>query len=356
MIYPKSENPYLELLYSELRSAHPDDTFTYIEATPLNVIIFPFVLALKRLKGYKILHLHWPLFYIDPRHNIPFSKQISFLYSIVCLTSIKVLGYKLVWTVHNVLPHEQVTSNDVFVSRYIALLSSKMIVHSSANIKDLKAIEAHPDKALIIPHGSYIGVYKNNISRSSACKKLGIRHDEFVILFFGTVKSYKGIEDLVNAFGSLAYKNIRLIIAGKSNDTRLVAMIKKAQRTLNIDFYNEYIAEDDVAVYFKAADVVCLPFKAITTSGSALLALSFGRSIITPRMGALVDLPSNVGYLYDPKNIQGLEESLKLAMSRGAKLKKLDENAIKYAKTLSWDNIAKKTYRLYQEILNDAIS
>jgi hypothetical protein len=80
LIFPKSTNPYLELLYGEMRRSYPADTFAYFDASPRHMLLFPLFAAAKRLQGYRVFHLHWPLFYISPGRKIPFGKLLSFVY------------------------------------------------------------------------------------------------------------------------------------------------------------------------------------------------------------------------------------------------------------------------------------
>lgn len=349
LIFPKSTNPYLELLYREMRSAHPDDAFSYFEATPRNMLLFPVLAALKRLRGYKVFHLHWPLFYIAPGRNLPLSKLLSFIYSMVCLSSLKLLGYKVVWTVHNVVPHEQATSNDLLVTKYLARIAARKIAHSTSTIAELEEKGVSTKNCTIIPHGSYVDVYPDNITRTEARKKLGVKGNESVILLLGVLNPYKGIDDLIAAYARLEAKNVRLMIVGKCNDESLKKRILAAKKDYGVDYRDGYIADEDIATYFNAADIACTPFQKVTTSGSALLALSFGKPVVAPNIGALTDLPSNVGYLYDPAQKDALFTHLQKAVG-GRKLPLLSKNAKAYAATLSWKTIATKTYKTFTSL------
>jgi glycosyltransferase involved in cell wall biosynthesis len=143
-----------------------------------------------------------------------------------------------------------------------------------------------------------------------------------------------------------------LIIAGKCLDETLNHKILEAQNNSNIDYYEGFIENSDVATYFKACDIVCLPFKAVTTSGSALLALSFGKPLIAPRTGALLDVPEDIGYLYDPTTPDALRKSIAKAIKEKAKLREKGDAALAYAKNLSWDSLAETTYKVYENVLN----
>ena len=349
LIYPKSVNPYLEMLYAPMRRAFPDDTFEYLAVSPLTVMCFPLVAAWKRLQGYKVFHLHWHAFYLDAKYGIPDHRLISFVNTLVCLTALKVLGYKLVWTVHNVLPHEPKTSNDRLVTRYTARLAARLIVHSKQAIEELREVGAATDKATVIPHGNYAGVYPNNTTRTAARKRLGVAADEQAILFFGAIRPYKGVEDLLAAFAMMAGKKTRLIIAGRCLDDKLgEAIVSAAKKDSRIIYRQGSIPNEDVASYFLAADVVCLPFTAVTTSGVVLLALTFGKPLVVPRIGAIRDLPDSVGILYDPSEKDALPKALKRIVANPAKQAVMARASARYAHELDWPPLAEKTYQLYR--------
>ena len=350
LIYPRGENPYQELLYAPLRTSYPESLFLYINANRLNFLLLPLIFLVRRIQGYRILHLHWANFSISA--PIPFKNKLSYWYGILCISSLRILGYKIIWTIHNVVPHESQRDDHLKLVQYISRVAKAKIVHSAFTLEDMTKHGFNTSSAIVIPIGNYIGVYPEKVTRKQARCSLNANNRELVVLFFGLIRPYKGVDNLVNIFEKLSKMNIKLIIAGKCFNRILYEKIIDAQAKCNIDFYNGHVPDQDVATYFEAADIVCLPFKTITTSSSAMLALSFGKPVIAPRAGALKDLPNNVGYLYDPKNPHGLEQSLRLAISKKSQLSRLGSNAMTYANTLSWDKISEKTYNLYKDVLN----
>ena len=110
-----------------------------------------------------------------------------------------------------------------------------------------------------------------------------------------------------------------------------------------------HIEDEDVQVYFNAADIVVLPFKKNTTSGSALLALSFGKPIIAPLIGSINDLPSNTGLFYSYPSINNLYEKLEIALSE-KDLRKRGINGLNFVQKISWYDIANKTYQIFKRL------
>lgn len=349
LIYPRGDNPYQELLYRELRK-NIRDQYVYVESTPRSIILFPFIMLVKRLQGFRIVHLHW----LNFQTNILkiFGGELSLILTLWSLTWLNLLGYRIVWTVHNVLPHEQITSNDKLVSRYLARMADAKIVHSQYTIGQIERLNMNTEHITIIPHGNYVGVYQTSFSVFEARKYLGVNQHDIIILFFGSIRPYKGLDDLLKAFSLQSDKNICLLIAGKGHNQELLSMINDFRKRCNVVFHNQYIADKDVATYFKASDIVCLPFKDITTSGSALLALSFGKPIIAPLVGSLQDYPSDLGYLYDATEQDALPKIMSLALCSESSFRRKGANGLSYAKTLDWEAIAKKTRKVYLDILS----
>lgn len=356
LVYPRDPNPYQGLLYRKIIN---NVVIKYLEP-PLNsnilgIILFPFQLVFNRILGYNIFHLHWTYNFKFPINNF-FFNTVATIYFLLCISFIKLLGYKLVWTVHNVLPHEKQFINDVWALRFLSKLCDAKIVHSKSTIGKMKKMGFNVSKCKIIPHGNYMGIYPNSITKTVARNILNLSKKDFVFLFFGIIREYKGIDDLLIEFSKLVniYKEnkIKLIIAGECIDIGLQKLIEKYQISLKdiLICESEYILDKDVQIFFNACDVVVYPFKKITTSGSVILALSFIKPIVCPRMGGLKELPNNIGFFYNPKDKKGLLNCLEKAFANKDNLEGMKKNVLRYVKNLSWDKIAEKTYKIYKKL------
>lgn len=358
LVFPKDPNPYQELLYSNMEGLDKNIQIKYLTGPTgiqsINLVLLPALLIFYRICGYKIFHIHWFYIFRIPALDFGIFKIIMEYYCLAILYFTKILGYKLIWTVHEVISHNAISDKDISVSRNISqrlsYIADIKIIHSKSAINEMVENKLNIDHCVVIPHGSYVGVYPNLITPSEAREKLKIKIDEFVILFFGNIRKYKGIDKLLEAFSLIDNNNVRLIIAGQCKDKSIIRSVYKLQETYKIIFYDGFVAHEDVAKYFNACDVVCMPFKEITTSGSALLALSFNKPIIAPRIGALIDLPYDVGFLYDPLKNNALLLNLNKAIS-SKHLKSMSNAANRYVESLSWDKIAEKTYKIYQKAL-----
>ncbi len=354
LVFPKDANPYQELLYGPMREQYPDIPIHYLAGPSnyqtVNVVLLPLVLLLKRLQGYRIFHLHWTYLFRIPRLNRSLSRFLMQYFSIATIVWIKLLGYKLVWTAHDHLPHAENFRNARVVNKCISSLADAVIVHSTQTIAQMQEIGLSTRRTVVIPIGSYGDIYKDDASEAEARAALGIGHDEFVFLFFGLIRPYKCVDQLIDAFSKLDMPATHLIIAGQCQDDSLKGTLCSAGQHERISVHEGFVPNDEVATYFRASDVVCLPFRETTTSSTALLALSFGRPLIAPALGTIRDLPAESGFYYDPLAPNALLDSMQNSLSGTADLAERGKAGKKYSESLSWDVIAESTHQLYVDI------
>lgn len=356
IVFPRGENPYQDLLYDEIKLLHPDDSFTYLKADYTLAPFYPVIFVVRRLQGYKIIHIHWLPFAIY--FPFPFAKSLAYWYGVMCLKIMSLLGYKIVWTTHDVLPHEQHTSNDRKITQRFLDKSSAIILLSSANKTGLAEAGLYYDdeKIITIPHGNYAKSYPSSISKKSARAKMGINDKDFVFLFFGKIRLYKNIPGLIEAFKRVlqVVPSAKLIIAGEVCDPSLDEALKKAKSELDSSLIVQprNIPANEVQDFYQACDAAVYPFNEITNSGSAILAATFGKPIIAPRIGAIADIPKGAGVFYNPSNKNALSDSmLKLAKSSQADLIKMAKASEDYSDALSWDKLGGQTYEVYDNII-----
>jgi len=267
---------------------------------------------------------------------------------------IKILKYKLVWTVHNVIPLQKQFSDDIRVVKILSKLADTKIVHSKNTINKMHVLGLNTNNSHIIPHGNYIDVYKNEINRNDSRKYFMFKEDDYIFLFFGIIQQYKGVEDLLSSFVKLSKKekNVKLLIAGRCYDNNIKQKLNwyRNEYKDSIKICNNYIDDDIVQYYYNCADVVVYPVKEITTSGSVMLAQTFGKPIICPKKGNLKGLPKDIAFLYDIDYKDGLFKTMEYAIKNKYMLKVMGINAYKYAKQFSWDKIANQTYYVYKNI------
>jgi glycosyltransferase involved in cell wall biosynthesis len=337
-------NPYQRLLYGEMRSLGA--RITYLgRLTPshtLNLLLLPAELAVRRVAGARLVHLHWVFdFSLPGSSGRPLLRRLAQYWFELWLRTIRLLGMRLVWTAHNVLPHGTVFADDVSARRSLVRASDLVLVHSPAVLTELAALGAPARHAVVIPHGPF-----GPASAQAALRVPGHGDQARQLLFFGKVEEYKGVEDLLAAAAALPPDlPARVMIAGQCNDPALRSRLRPLARAAGsrVVLRLEHIPQDEVTGLLAASDVVVLPFRRTTTSGSAMLALAHGRPLIVPDLAALAGLPAAAVIRYD-----GSVPSLTAALAEAARagrpaLAAMSAAAAAYACGTSWREISART-------------
>lgn len=344
LVLPKDVNPYQTLLYSSMSRHGVKARYIgrLIPTHGLNIFLLPVEMTINRLLGARVVHLHWVWFFTLPGANrFRFIRLISQLWFLFCLRLCRMLGLRLVWTAHNVLPHDPVFADDIAMRRKLVANCDFIIAHSRGALRELGEIGASPRRSIIIPHGPFAPSPNITVLRQPGSDGLPCR-----VLFIGRVKAYKGVGDLLEAFDGIPEgEKLQLTIAGQCDDPVLLARLQEFARRDDVVMKvgKERLSDDELSSLLSAADVVVLPFKKITTSGSAILALSHGRPIIIPDVRAMSDMPSAAVIRYDG-SIAGLRSAMTtVAAAVPDELGRMGEAAMAYANNLSWDKIAELT-------------
>ena len=175
----------------------------------------------------------------------------------------------------------------------------------------VKEFDVKEDRVTVIPFGINNAVPNTSLTGSQARSHLGILDGEKSILFFGNIAPYKGLEYLITAFQKvmLRHDDCRLIIAGrpKNCDKYWMAIrnaIHKDVLAGRILLREDYIADNDTEIYFKAADVLALPYRHVYQSGVLFLGYSFGLPALAADVGSLKDdiVEGKTGFIFRPED------------------------------------------------------
>lgn len=344
LVFPRDGNPYQNFLYNEM-CRHGVRVAYLGEWTPshsLNILLLPLETIVRRILGERIIHLHWArpfMFPGSPRFRTV--RQISQFWFLLWLRTCRMLGMHLVWTAHNVLPLFPLFADDMTARRALVRTSDLVLAHSESALNSLAEMGMAPRRSAVIPHGPFapdkpVASLRVPGSDQGPCR----------FLFIGRVEEYKGVDDLLSAFDSMP-NNVAsyLTVAGQCPDSRLQARVLEYSGMLNASIIvgPDRLSEARMTELIAAADVVVLPFRRITTSGSVMLALSHGRPVIVPDVPTLADLPDAAVVRYDG-SISGLTSVMtQMAMTDRSILVKMSESALQYAYRLSWQDIASET-------------
>lgn len=269
------------------------------------------------------------------------------------LLTLKFSGITVIWTVHDLQNHDNRNpAVDWFFSFCCSRLAQGIILHSERIQQQFMQRFRIPStqRLHVIPHGHYIEHYPNQMLPAEARHSLNLKADRLTFLFLGLIRPYKGVPELIAAFQSLSTLPAQLAIAGKPASSEIDREIRElVQGKHNIHFWPTYIEDDQIQRYMNAADVVVFPYRRVLTSGSIMLAMSFGRACIAPQQGGIEDvLDSSGAFLYDSRQPGGLVQAMQSAMKSQDLLKGMGEYNYKKAQQWNWQDIAQQTLAVYQ--------
>ena len=291
----------------------------------------------------QIIHFH--------QIKMPFIELL--FYKIMQLKNIK-----LIITLHDVKPFEYKIISPFL--RYLYNIVDCIIVHSKKDVDLLEGFISENiwDKIQIIHHGEYAFLSKN-ITKEDARNLLGIDINKKVLLFFGYIRRYKGLDILLKAINILKRKrsDILLIIAGKEIEpfTGYQKMIDELDIGENIIKKIGYIPINECSLYFSSADVVVLPYREIYQSGVVFLSYGHSRPVMVTNVGAFSEAVEDgkSGFIVEPENPSELAGKIDYIYSSGVNLDEMGRYGFQMAqKKFSWKSSAEKTYNVYKNLSN----
>lgn len=299
--------------------------------------------------AFDVIHLHWPwgLYYADTLAESV--KACSAMMDALLLA--RSLGCRIVWTMHNLYPHDTDTPELDHLARLaIVSNSSAVIVHCEHARILLKQHFYRDEGVYTIPHGDFVEPYPNTVTVAEARARFGFEDRHYVYLFFGTVRENKGVEQFLECFRKLNGDHLRLLFAARVCSEFAERVVENARQSdpRIVIYETERFGNDEFQWFYNAANVAVFPFTDILTSGSAITALGFHCPVVVPALGclpALVD--ESVGYLYNAKDPEGLRKVLQQAAAgppREAFRAGIDRKLLE----LNWQDIAAKTVEAYR--------
>lgn len=300
--------------------------------------------------------------------HILWNGKFEFFDRTVLMLYYKLLRKKIAFTAHNVNAGTR-DSNDSLLNRLTLKIQYRLADHIFVHTQKMKneLVEAFGvgERAItVIPYGINNSVPDTDLTPDQAKQRLGIKRGEKTILFFGNIGPYKGVEFLVAAFQRLASKHAdyRLIIAGKlrGGAEKYWEDIRSA---INRDVNHgrviqkiEFIPDEETELYFKAADVLALPYTQIYQSGVLFLGYSFGLPVIATDVGSLAEevADGRTGFVCEPCDPVELANAIETYFGsdlfKGLNSRRQEIRA--YANERhSWDVVGETTRAVYEELL-----
>ncbi|MCR4440249.1 MAG: glycosyltransferase [bacterium] len=274
-----------------------------------------------------VLFKYWMPFFA------PCFAAVAFLSKLLCPTPV-------VYICDNIVPHEG-TPLDVPLTRLGLGFVDHFVVMSHTVRQDLLRFVPHADFRQV-PHPVY-SIFGDPLPKEEARRRLGLGNGNLV-LFFGYVRAYKGLHVLLKAMPEVLRQiPVRLLVAGEfySDKSSYMELIEQLGISSAVTVVDEFIPNQDVKLYYSAADVVVLPYLAATQSGIVQIAYHFNKPVITTEVGGLPDevVHGATGFVVPADDPQALAKAI---VSYFAEKRERDfaEKIALHKGRYSWDRLA----------------
>jgi glycosyltransferase involved in cell wall biosynthesis len=198
---------------------------------------------------------------------------------------------KVICIADNIIPHEK-RAGDILFTKYFLKACDAFITMSQKVLEDLRQFEKEKPAQLV--HHPLYDNFGERLEKNEARQHLGLNSDEKIILFFGFIRKYKGLDLLLQAMADERIKkeNIKLLIAGEfyEDEKPFLELIKNGQLENNVILKTNFIPDSEVKYYLCSGDCIVQPYRNATQSGVTPLAYHFERPMIVTNVGGLPSL------------------------------------------------------------------
>ena len=271
--------------------------------------------------------------------------------------ALKARGWRIVHTVHDPLPGptRPLASRH---QRWFLSCADALIVHTPALAQQV--ISAYPDAAgrvKVIPHGGVPQPLPSETDRLRARQRLGVEEGRPMLLLFGMLKPYKGLDDLLAAMPEILsrYPRCLLVVAGEvlMSLSPFTELIERLGLRESVVLRPTFVPQDEVASYFIAADLVVVPYREIAASGVVVTAQGYGRAVVVTRVGGLPEFvePDACGLVVPPRDPKALAAAVCRALGDPEELTRMGQRAWTHiAQDHDWMDVARQTRALYDAV------
>lgn len=279
----------------------------------------------------------------------------------------KLMGKRIVFTAHNINDKER-DGGDSFLNRltlrFLYIVVDHVFVHTNKMRQKLVTDYAVDEKKItVIPFGINNHVPNSTLTCTAARRVLGVDDGQKIMLFFGRIAKYKGLDRLIAAHRELVQRNfdVTLLIAGNikagydSYWMSIQAAIDEYGLQNHIIRHIEYIPDEKIEIYYKAADVLILPYRNIFQTGVLFLSYNFGLPAIVTDVGSLGEeiIEGKTGYICKPDDVTDMANCIARYFSSDLynNISKNRPKIIKYAQDkYSWEKIGDVTRAVYSRV------
>jgi glycosyltransferase involved in cell wall biosynthesis len=303
-------------------------------------------LAKAVFNGEKICHLH--LFHGE-------------MHELALVLMSKLCGRKLIITVHDVESFAPLAISGTMIGR-VYRLADRFVVHNQVCKHELvEKLGVVPARIEVVPSGNYVNEACEGSNPLQARSALGIGETNQVILFFGQIKEVKGLDILIEAIPAVARQipEVTLLIAGRpwrddfSSYERIIDGLGIRSRCV---LHIRYIPNEELGLYFAAADVVVLPYRRIYQSAVILMAMSYGRPVVVSDLPGMTEMVTDGqnGYVFAQGSKDALAEQLVQVLQNERGREAVAARAMEYIRQNNgWEQIGIQTAMLYRAVLSN---
>ncbi|MHA7221468.1 glycosyltransferase [Arthrobacter sp. RHLT1-20] len=306
----REEKPHL-LGYTPVARMNPYQALLYRRFAESGIAVAPILkperfrglLDFQRMASTTSLHLHWNSWMTLGAVEEDRARSVG-LGMAGRLEQLRDKGVNVIWTVHNVYPHDAVHIDvELEVQQRVADAANIVHVMSESTIDAMNGyVQLDRGKVVVAPHPSYKGAYVDVVTREEARAMLGLGPDEVVFLLFGALKSYKGLDRLLDAVDIVAAGapefRFRILVAGGSDNSPAVKeFVNRALVHPSVLIESSKIQNDRAQYFLRAADIGLVNYERTLNSGAALLYGTFDLPVVaadTPTFREGLDVRSTV--------------------------------------------------------------
>lgn len=279
---------------------------------------------------------------------------------LLCVKLAKLYGFRVVVTAHDVESFSG--GHDTGKALKILTSADKVIAHNNVSKKELVSkIALSTANVSVVPHGNYLDSIDVLPDKIVARKLLELAPNDKVLLFFGQIKEVKGLDILLRSLPVVIdrHPNLKLIIAGKvwkdafSNYEKIIS-----EEGLNghVISHIRYIPDEGVANYYRAADLIVLPYRKIYQSGVLLMAMSYKVPVLVSNIPGMTEVvvEGKNGYVFESENVANLSLRLIDILSDTEGLVRIGESGFEtVSKDYDWLRIGQLTSEVYKALGNE---
>jgi beta-1,4-mannosyltransferase len=337
-------NPYQRLLQGELERRGVEVT-AGVRLTPLGV--------LRARRRIDAVHLHWlEILAFDARRRwAPLLDALRAARLWLTLLVLRAARMRVVWTVHNLHPHELARPRLYgLLRRTAARVADDVVVHSR-HAAELVRREFRPRGEIhVAAHGSYVGWYAPaTAGRDDLRERYGLPDDGFVFLLFGQIRPYKRVAAAIETFRTIEDQSLRLLVAGspRTDDERR-ELDRAAAGDRRVELELRWIPDEEVAPLHRVSDAVVLNYGEDFSSGALMLAWSLGVPVVAPAGGTVDEIAAH-GPIerFEPGRLAGALVGARERWGDGAR-QAAEGQALGAAEGFAWTEMATLLERLYE--------